>query len=141
MILAGGNGTGEIMPGLQTALGQLNTAFGRDGIKKMVAHREKFAPGKPLAAGVVVTDQMAIHDSYAAYISDMPLSIQEAIRSVIYYALDTKPPTQITFAWAPGYDYELTIWHAPDAAKTRGGITVLVKGRYPDDTHPLAPKA
>jgi hypothetical protein len=66
------------------------------------------------------------------------MSLQEALRSTIYHALSTKPPTQVTFGWAPGYDYEVTIWHAPDTKKTKGGITVLIKSRYPDDKHPLA---
>jgi hypothetical protein len=125
------------MPGLQTVLGQLNHAFGREGIKKLAEQREAFAPGKPLAAGIVVQSKMALHGDWTGYLKQIPQSMQEALRSTIFHALSTKPPTQITFAWAPGYDYELTIWHAPDTRKTRGGITVLIKSRYPDDTHPL----
>jgi hypothetical protein len=125
------------MPGLQTVLGELNTAFGRQGIRRMAENREKFAPGNPLAAGIVVTPQHALYDFYSAFIKSMPESMQEAIRSIIYHALGTSPPTQITFAWAPGYDYELTVWHAPDTRNTRGGITVMLKSRYPDDKHPL----
>ena len=125
------------MPGLQTVLGQLNTAFGREGIQKLAEQREAFAPGKPLATGVVVHSKMALHEPWVDYLKHIPPSLQEALRSTIYHALSTKPPTQITFAWAPGYDYELTIWHAPDTRATRGGITVLLKSRYPDDKHPL----
>lgn len=125
------------MPGLQTVLGKLNTAFGREGIKKMAENREKFAPGQPLAAGIVVTREMAVFDFYATFINAMPTSMQEAIRAIIYQALGTTPPTQITFSWAPNYDYELTVWHAPDTRNTKGGITVLLKSRYPDDKHPL----
>lgn len=126
------------MPGLQTVLGKLNTAFGRDGIKDMVKHRDKFEPGKPLAAGIVVTKKAALFEFYAAYINSMPMSMQEALLAIIHHALGTAPPTQITFSWAPSYDYELTIWHAPDTRSTRGGITVLLKSRYPNDKHPLA---
>jgi hypothetical protein len=64
--------------------------------------------------------------------------MREALRAIIYQALGTTPPTQITFSWAPAYDYELTIWDAPNTRRTRGGITVLLKSRYPDDKHPLA---
>jgi hypothetical protein len=126
------------MPGLQTVLGKLNTAFGREGIRDMVKYRDKFEPGKPLAAGIVVTRRTALYEFYAAYINAMPVSMQEALLAIIHYALGTTPPTQITFSWAPSYDYELTIWHAPDTRSTRGGITVLLKSRYPDDKHPLA---
>ncbi len=125
------------MPGLQTLLGDLNCAFGREGIDKLAAARETFAPGKPLAAGVVVKAGTRYHGPWHDYINKIPKSMQEAIRTVIYYALSTEPPTQITFAWAPGYDYELSIWHAPDTKATRGGITVLIKSRYPDDKHPV----
>lgn len=125
------------MPGLQTLLGQLNTAFSRQEIKKLAEKREAFAPGKPLAAGVIVKPDQALQAPWADYLNNIPTSMQEALRSVIYHALSTTPPTQITFAWAPGYDYELQMWHAPDANLTRGGITVLLRSRYPDDTHPL----
>jgi hypothetical protein len=125
------------MPGLQTLLGQLNSAFGREGIKKLAEQRELYAPGKPLATGVVVHSKMALHKEWTKYLADIPMSMQEALRATIYHALSTKPPTQITFAWSPGYDHELTIWHAPDTKVTKGGITVLLKSRYPDDKHPV----
>lgn len=125
------------MPHLQTILGQLNTAFSKDNIAKLAAQRELFAPGKPLAAGIVVEPTMALHKHWQAYLGTIPKSMQEAIRAVIYQALSAEPPTLITFAWSPGYDFELTVWHAPDTRLTRGGITVLIKSRYPDDKHPL----
>lgn len=125
------------MPGLQTVLGELNTAFSRQNIRRMAANREKFAPGMPLAAGIVVTPEHPLYEFYSGFIRSMPESMQEALRSMIYHALGTSPPTQITFAWAPGYDYELRVWHAPDTRNTRGGVTVMLKSRYPDDKHPL----
>jgi len=126
------------MPHLQTILGQLNTAFSKgENIAKLAARREAFAPGNALAAGVVVDASMALHTHWQTYLGTIPKTIQEAIRSVIYQALSTSPPTPVTFAWAPGYDFELTIWHAPDTRLTRGGVTVLIKSRYPDDKHPL----
>lgn len=126
------------MPGLQTVLGKLNSAFSRENIDKMVEYRERFAPGNPLAAGIVVTPRDPLYVDYTQFITRMPTSVQEAIRSIIYDALGKKPATLITFAWAPAYDYELAVWHAPDTRLTRGGITILVKSRYPDDPHPLA---
>jgi len=129
------------MPALQTVLGQLNTAFSRDEIDKLVEKKEMFAPGKPLAAGVVVQSRMALFKQWSDYLNHIPMSMQEAIRSIIYYALSTKPAIQITFAWAAGYDYELTIWHAPDTRATKGGITILIKSRYPDDAHPVSGSA
>ena len=73
-----------------------------------------------------------------AYFAHMPGAIHESLRSVIHHALSTNPPTQITFAWAPAYDWELTVWQAPDTRHTKGGITLLIKSRYPDDKHPIS---
>jgi hypothetical protein len=120
------------MPGLQTLFGELNKAFSRDMISDLVTNKEAFAPGKPLAAGVVVKSGR-LQKPWLAYINNIPMSIQEALRGVIYHALTSDPPIQVTFAWAPGYDYELTIWDVPDNKKTRGGITVLIKSPYPGD--------
>jgi hypothetical protein len=55
--------------------------------------------------------------------------------SVIRSAVARSMP--ITFAWAPGYDYELSVWDVADTADTAGGITVLLRSRYPADPHPL----
>jgi hypothetical protein len=125
------------MPHLQTVLGQLNTAFSKAEIDKLAQQKDAFAPGKPLAAGIVVSPKMALHSDWKTYLDQIPMSIQEAIRSVIFFSLSSSPPKQITFAWAPGYDYEVTIWDAPDTRTTKGGITILIKSRYPDDKHPL----
>lgn len=125
------------MPMLQTVLNDLNQAFGKDGIARLAISRDAFAPGKQLGAGLVVQKGTPLYDAWQAYLGQLPGSFQETLRSIIHYALSTAPPTQITFAWAPSYDYEVTIWHAPDTAATKGGITVLVKSRYPSDAHPL----
>ena len=125
------------MPHLQTILGTLNTAFSRENIPRLVEQREAFRPGQTLGAGIVVQQKTALHGDWVKYLHQMPGSIQETVRSVIYHSLSTSPPTQIIFAWAPGYDYELTLWQAPDTKMTKGGITVLLKSRYPDDKHPI----
>jgi hypothetical protein len=126
------------MPGLQTTLSELNRAFGREDIKTLVANRDAFAPGKPFAAGVVIKEGTPLHKAWTDYLNMMPKSMQVAQQAVIYYALGTRPPTLITFAWAPSYDWELTIWQAPDTDATPGGITILLKSRYPGDEHPLS---
>jgi hypothetical protein len=125
------------MPHLQTALGTLNVAFSRENIDKLVPRRTAFAEGQALWQGIVVEQKMALHEHWKKYLGMIPAPMQEAIRAIIFNALGTKPPTTITFAWAPGYDYELSIWQAPDTRTSRGGITVLIKSRYPDDAHPL----
>lgn len=122
------------MPALQTVLSRLNEEFGKDGIKSLVAKREAFAPGRPiedLETAILSDSEAHVYKFFRKYLEKLPKSIQEAFRSTIYYALSTKPPTTITFAWAPAYDYEMTIWQVPDVRPTRGGITLLLKSPYP----------
>jgi hypothetical protein len=129
------------MPILQALLGELNANCGKSGIGQMAQRREDFAPGQPLhsaLAGLVANPGTLEHRMFREYVAKIPGSIQETVRGVLHHALSTDPPTLVTFAWAPSYDYEVTIWQAPDTPQTRGGITVLVKSRYPSDKHPLS---
>jgi hypothetical protein len=127
---------GFIMAAFQTVTSYLNAAFSRDNIGQIASKRELFAPGRSLAQGVVVKEGTRLHALWVEYLGKLPGSFQEVMRSTIYYSLSTEPPTPIVFAWAPGYDYELTIWHSPDTPPTKGGITILMKSRYPSDAHP-----
>jgi hypothetical protein len=129
------------MPGFQAVLAHLNGAFGKDHIEELAKRRDAFAPGQPLAAGLIIKKGTRLHALWVEYLSKLPGSFQEAFRATVYYALSTSPPTTITFAWAPGYDYELTMWQAPDTTQTKGGITILLKSRYPDDKHPVASRS
>lgn len=132
------------MPRFQALVGELNAGFGKEQIFRTSELREGFAPGQPLhlaLAGLAAEPNSVEHRKFAAFVQRAPGGIQETLRSTIYYALGTSPPTLVTFAWAPAYDYEMTIWQAPDTAETLGGITVLLKSRYPDDKHPLADAA
>jgi hypothetical protein len=124
------------MAAFQTVTSYLNAAFSRDNIGQIVPKRELFAPGRSLVQGVVIKEGTRLHALWVEYLGKLPGSFQEVLRSTIYYSLSTEPPTPIVFAWAPGYDYELTIWHSPDTPPTKGGITILMKSRYPSDAHP-----
>ena len=132
------------MPALQTVISELNRAFSKEHINELVARREEFAPTpsvadeKPLARGLVVKKGTPLHGAWLEFLNTMPKSLQEVQRAIIYHALGTKPPTLITFAWMPGYDWALTITHAPDTKATRGGITILTMSRYPGDKHPVS---
>jgi hypothetical protein len=126
------------MPIFQTVLGQLNAAFHGQALQNLAnQQKDAFAPGKPLAAGIVVPPGSPLFNEWRDFLDQMPGGFKESLRNILHYALNTSPPTEVTFAWAPGYDYELTIWQAPDTQTTKGGITVLVKTRYPSDAHPL----
>lgn len=125
------------MPAFQTILAELNRLFSHDEIRKTAKKAALFAPGKPLDISLAVPRTSPMSPSLQAYIDTLPASFREMMRAVIYHALTAKKPTPITFAWAPGYDAEFTLWDAPDTTATKGGITVLVKSRYPGDVHPV----
>ena len=125
------------MPVMQTMLVELNCKFARDQIGATAAKKDMFAPGQKLV-GALIAGGTPLEPAFKDYLAKLPGAIHETLRSVIHHALSAEPPTQITFAWAPGYDYEITVWQAPDTARTKGGITLLLKSRYPDDKHPIS---
>jgi len=131
------------MPSLQSVVSRLNTAFGEPNLDKIRHRADLFLPGKRLSGAVrtlkLVLAEAPAQRAWLRYLDRLPRGIHEALRSVIYSALTTRPrPVSITFAWAPAYDFELTIWQAPDTRISRGGITVLLRSRYPDDKHPVS---
>jgi hypothetical protein len=127
---------GVVMAAFQTVLSYLNVAFSKDNIVELATKRDNFAPGRALAQGAVVKEGTRLHALWTDYLAKMPPSFQETFRAIVYHALSTEPPTPITWAWAPGYDYELSIWQSPDTPPTKGGITILLKSRYPSDPNP-----
>ena len=129
------------MPRLQTTLIELNAGFRESNVANLAANRAVFAPGAPLhsaLADIAADPSTPENRAFREYLRKLPGSVSETMRATIHHALSTTPPTLVTFAWAPSYDYEITVWQAPDTADTKGGITILIKSRYPSDDHPLA---
>jgi hypothetical protein len=125
------------MPAFQSVLCELNVHMGREKIRELAKRKDHFHPDKEPDYGFLMQDNPKLVSAWQAHLNQMPASMRHGLRSIIHHALSTEPPTQVTFAWAPGYDYEMTVWQAPDTKTTKGGITVLFKCRYPADTHPL----
>jgi hypothetical protein len=126
------------MPMLQTMLGELNVHMGREKIRELAKRKEMFAPGTDPDYGFLLESQPRLVSAWQSYLKEIPPAVRAGLRAVIHQALSTEPPTQVTFAWAPGYDWELNVWQAPDTRATKGGVTVLIKSRYPDDAHPIS---
>ncbi|WP_374472297.1 hypothetical protein [Phenylobacterium sp.] len=126
------------MPMLQTMLSELNVYMGREKIQELAKRRDMFAPGANPDYAFLMEAQPRLVSAWQTYIKEIPPAIRAGVDAVIHQALSTEPPTQVTFAWAPGYDWELNIWQAPDTQTTKGGVTVLIKSRYPDDAHPIS---
>jgi hypothetical protein len=125
------------MPIFQTVLGELNVHMGKDKINELAKKAHLFAPDAEPDYGFLMESHPKAVSAWQEHLGQMPPGIRLGLRAIIHHALTTTPPTQVTFAWAPGYDYEMTVWQAPDTTTTKGGITVLFKSRYPADAHPL----
>lgn len=125
---------GVEMPYLQAMAERVNWALGnRENITAVKAAH--FRQGQDLvdaakALGIAVSQEEI--DTFAAW----PLGMREAVRAAIYASLTRDQRVPITFAWAPGYDYELSIWEAAGSEKSLGGMTILMKSRYPLEAEP-----
>jgi len=142
------------MPGLQVALSFLNQVLGdpeylrRDRVNlldlfrpdqtvnDMVGMTERLLGGALEGGSVTGADPAKI----ASLLKGEPPTIIEAQRAVVHRNLEREEPFGMTFAWAPAYDWELTVWESPPTEISPGWITVLVKSRYPSDEQPVTGK-
>jgi hypothetical protein len=126
------------MPRMQTAVSSMNTTFGPERIVDMdTAPFAAGGDGAETLSRAFVAVGVDLDDATVDYIDTWPSAIQAAVRATIFDNLTRDGRVPITFAWAPGYDFECTVWDVRDSTETVGGITVLFKSRYPSDTHPL----
>ena len=124
------------MPRMQEAVSAFNASFGPQGITEMDS--EVFALGSDLTLSEALQRAgVELRDETAAFVDGWPSGIRAAVRAVLHDNLTRDGTVPVTFAWVPGYDFEVSIWDVRDTAETAGGITILFKSRYPDDPHPL----
>jgi len=125
------------MPRMQTAVSAFNASFGPQGLREI--DPAPFAAGSGVSLSeALLSVGVDLDRATAAYVEGWPSGIQAAVKAVISDNLMRDGTVPITFAWAPGYDFEVSIWDVRDTNETVGGITILFKSRYPDDPHPLA---
>ena len=124
------------MPRMQTAVSAFNASFGPQGIRELDG--AVFATDSGLSfSEALQRSGVELEEATAAFVDRWPSGIQAAVRAVLADNLRRDGTVPVTFAWAPGYDFEVSIWDVRDTAETAGGITILFKSRYPDDAHPL----
>ena len=130
------------MPRMQTAVSAMNSTFGAEQIGEV--DPEPFAPGGDGAATLSEAFQAVgvdLDGATAGFVDAWPTAIQAAVRAAVFENLSRDGRVPITFAWAPGYDFEVSMWDVRDSSETVGGMTILFKSRYPDDPHPMGGKA
>jgi hypothetical protein len=127
-----------MMFGLQLlpVLGELNAAFGGKHPTVSTESFKAFSPGEelgPALVSVMNSKHEELNGLLQAYVAMMPRGFQESLRAIVYYALSSEPRVLLNFSWAPAYDFEMTIWEMPEPAPAHTGMTILLKGRYPDE--------
>ena len=132
------------MPALQAIVSDLNAAFAEPNLSKLRDHADLFLPGKRLSAAALalklVLPEPRARRAWLRYLDGFPPGIHaEALRQRdLLRAHDAAAARRHHVRMGAGRTIpSLTIWQAPDTKSTRGGITVLIRSRYPDDKHPV----
>ncbi len=122
------------MPMYQAIAERLNSQFNRENIGRM--GKKQFAPGELID----VFQQMGLihNEEQAEFVRSMPMALRETLRAVYNSAINREHQIPVTIAWLPGYDWEITVAEAPGVPGSIGGITIIVRTRYPADRHPAA---
>ena len=110
-----------------------NIAFNRENIYNL--NPEALAPGKTLIEAME-TLGLSLTSDEKEYVSSVPAAQQEAIRGALHSAVSRERRLPVTMAWAPGYDFELTVWEVAATADHAGAMTVLL--RSPHSEHGFA---
>jgi hypothetical protein len=67
------------------------------------------------------------------FLEAFPSGLKESVRAVLHDNLSRAEPLDVTVAWSPAYEDEVKIFQVADSDVSDGGITILVRSRYPGD--------
>lgn len=98
------------MPMFLPVIQHLNRKFDEDNIQAFARHAHQFSPGNRLNVEVLQFPHPSLARRFQGYLDNLPGGLQEVLRSLFSYALSASPPVTMNFSWAPGVDYEMTIW-------------------------------
>jgi hypothetical protein len=117
------------MPLFQVMTERANWVFNRHNIANVALNVLESKSFSEIAAKLEIAHTAGERE----FLDSFPPSIQGALRAVLQSALNRSPRLPVTFAWAPGYDFELLISEARTHKGSLGGITLFVRTRYPGD--------
>ncbi len=116
------------MPNFNGMVERANVALNRQNIGSLP--KDLLAPGADFVEAAQ-TAGIALDPADAAVLSAIPDGVTEAFRGALQSAILRGVPVQI--GWAPGYDYELSVWESKGTSTTIGAMTVFLRTRYPGD--------
>jgi len=117
------------MPSMQAMVERSNDKFKRENIGEFNA--EWLAPGVPLAQGAQSAG-IAQTQTEVQYLEALPAGHQEVLRAALYSAVQRSLP--VTLAWAPAFDFSVTVWEVAGTGQSMGGMTLLIQGPYQKPT-------
>jgi hypothetical protein len=111
---------------MQTMVSSLNAVFREENLPEVPV--ELFDRDVTLgeAARRLGVDDRGLSE----WLDTIPAGLHDGIRATIRSALTRDVPHPITFAWAPAFDYELSMWDVSAGPRTPGGVTILLKTPY-----------
>ena len=125
------------MPALNATVFKLNDKLDPTKVARTAADAAMFAPGERLQASFVFPGDPQLRRVLQRYLDSLPSGVHEVLRAVMHAALTANPPTPMVFNWEAAYDFGVNVTQTPDTVMTPGVISVTLRGRYPDDDHPL----
>ena len=121
------------MPWMQAMVDKGNATFSRKNVER-VSWRKLEALGREATfADQAVALKLAESKPEQKFLEGWPAGQLAAVSAAIRSCLLRAPRMPITFAWAPGYEYEVTIWESAGIEGSEGGMTILFRSRYPGD--------
>jgi hypothetical protein len=122
------------MPSFQAIVERANQVLNHENLARGTLRQQHFKEGTTLSDAAMRYGAAKKGSKDIAIIDQLPLTIQAALRAMIHANLERCERGKtygITLAWAPGADYELTIWESPPSRGSKGGITALIKTPVP----------
>jgi hypothetical protein len=97
-----------------------------------LAHISEF-PAALLAPGASLVEAaqesgIAATTAEAQFLDSWPAGLKEVIRAGLLSAVTRG--IRATMAWAPAYDYEVSVWDTPGTEQSPGGMTIFLRSPY-----------
>jgi hypothetical protein len=94
------------------------------------------SPGPVTLGQLARVFAVAENDFHEEFLDSIPGGLRQSLLAFIHHNLSQSTRLSMTWAWAPGYDYEVSLWECPGTRVSPGGITIMLRTRYPLDPHP-----
>ena len=129
------------MPWMQAMVDRGNTMFNRKNVGRVSLKKLNALGREATFADHAVALKIAESPPEQRFLAGWPAGQLAAVSAAIRSCLMREPRMPITFAWAPGYEYEVTIWESAGIQGSEGGMTIMFRSRYPgDELHATLPR-